>query len=162
MSVDAPVSHRLRAATRDDLEFQFRLYASTRQEELAAAGFPEAMRESFLGMQFEAQTSHYSLCYPSAEWLIIGSGGEDAGRLILDRAPDHLHIMDIALLPGFRGRGIGTALLRQVLAEAAEKQLPVRLFAFTGERATGLYRRLGFESIMDDGIHTELVWRPAK
>ncbi|MDB6079401.1 MAG: N-acetyltransferase [Akkermansiaceae bacterium] len=161
MSVELPVSHRLRAATCDDLEFQSRVYASTRQEELAAAGFPEAMKESFLAMQFEAQTSHYSRCYPSAEWSIIECEGEGVGRLILDRALDHLHIMDITLLPGFRGRGIGTALLLQVLAEATAKQLPVRLFAFTGERAMGLYRRLGFEIIKADGVHTELVWRVA-
>ena len=153
---------RLRAATCDDLEFQSRLYASTRQEELAAAGFPEAMRESFLISQFEAQTSHYSHYYPSAEWSIIEYEGDEAGRLILDRAPDHLHIMDIALLPGFRGRGIGTALLLEVRAEATAKELPVRLFAFTGERAMGLYCRLGFEPLKDDGVHTELVWRAAK
>lgn len=161
MSVEQSLPYRLRVATRDDMEFQFHLYASTRQEELAAAGFPEAMRESFLEMQFEAQTSHYSSCYPSAEWSVIESGGVDAGRLVLDRAPDHLHIMDIALLPGFRGRGIGTALLREVLAEAMAKHLPVCLFAFTGERAMGLYRRLGFETVKDDGVHTELVWRAA-
>jgi ribosomal protein S18 acetylase RimI-like enzyme len=159
MSAEASVSHRLRAATPDDLDFQSRVYASTRQEELAAAGFPEAMRESFLSMQFDAQTTHYAQCYPAAEWSIIEAGGMDAGRLILDRAADHLHIMDIALLPEFRGRGLGTELLRQVLAEAVEKQVPVRLFAFTGERAMGLYRRLGFEAVKDDGIHTELVWR---
>jgi len=159
MSAESTVSHRLRAATRDDLEFQSRVYASTRLEELAAAGFPEAMREAFLDMQFEAQTAHYTSCYPSAEWSVIECGGADAGRLIIDRAPDHLHIMDIALLPGYRGRGIGTELLRGVLAEAVEKRVPVRLFAFSGERAMGLYRRLGFETVKDDGIHTELVWR---
>jgi ribosomal protein S18 acetylase RimI-like enzyme len=119
------------------------------------------MRESFLAMQFNAQTSHYSQCYPSAEWSIIECEGLRAGRLILDRAPDHFHIMDIALLPEYRGRGIGTALLQLVLSEAAVKQLPVRLFASSGERAMGLYRRLGFETINDDGVHTELVWRPA-
>lgn len=117
------------------------------------------MKESFLSMQFEAQTSHYIQCYPSAEWSIIECEGAGVGRLILDRATDHLHIMDIALMPRFRDRGIGTELLRQMLAEAMEKRLPVRLFAFTGERAMGLYRRLGFEIVKEDGVHTELVWR---
>jgi ribosomal protein S18 acetylase RimI-like enzyme len=161
MSLDLPFPHRLRASTPEDLPFQSQLYASTRQEELDAAQFPVAMRESFLAMQFNAQTSHYSQCYPSAKWSIIECEGLRAGRLILDRAPDHFHIMDIALLPEYRGRGIGTALLQLVLSEAAAKQLPVRLFASSGERAMGLYRRLGFETINDDGVHTELVWRPA-
>lgn len=161
MSFDFPLPHRLRASTPEDLPFQSRLYASTRQEELDAAQFPVALRESFIAMQFNAQTSHYSQYYPSAEWSIIECEGLPAGRLILDRAPDHFHIMDIALLPEYRGRGIGTELLQLVLSEAAAKQLPVRLFAFSGERAMGLYRRLGFETVNDDGVHTELVWKPA-
>lgn len=159
MSPDFPFPHRLRASTPEDLLFQSQLYASTRQEELDAAQFPDAMREAFLAMQFNAQTSHYSQYYPLAGWSIIECEGMRAGRLILDRAPDHFHIMDLALLPEYRGRGIGTALLQQVLSEAAAKQLPVRLFASSGERALGLYRRLGFQMVADDGVHTELVSR---
>ena len=159
MSRTASNPYRLRPAGPADLGFQKLLYASTRQAELDAAGFPTEMCECFLGMQFQAQMAHYREYYQAAEWLIIECDGAPAGRLILDRAPDHLHVMDLALLPEFRGRGLGSALLNAVIAEAVARALPVRIFASTGERAIQLYRRLGFRPKCDDGIHTELEWR---
>lgn len=154
-------NHLLRTATPEDTAFQAALYASTRQQELEAAQLPPEVIGPFLDMQFKAQTQHYTTHHPDAEWLIIECAGERAGRLILDRAADHLNIMDIALLPTFRGHGIGTHLIRQVLAEAETKRLPVRLFAYTGERAIQLYHRLGFQNVKEDPVHTELVWRPS-
>ena len=35
--------------------------------------------------------------------------GEPAGRLYVDRLPAEIRIVDIALLPAYRGRGLGTA-----------------------------------------------------
>lgn len=155
-----PTDHQLRAAVPEDLAFQRQLYATTREDEMNAAQFTPEMREAFIAMQFHAQTTHYTQHYPTAQWSIIECEGKSAGRLIVHRAEDHLNIMDIALMPEFRGRGIGTALLERIFEEARSKQLPVRLFAFTTERAIKLYHRLGFVDVQSDGIHTELVWRP--
>ncbi|MEI6655223.1 MAG: GNAT family N-acetyltransferase [Verrucomicrobiota bacterium] len=160
MSAPPPPAHRLRAATAEDLAFQAQLYASTRHEELDAAQFPAEMREAFVAMQFAAQTTHYTQHYPAARWSIIECNGAPAGRLIVHLAEDHFNVIDIALMPEYRGLGIGTLLLQEVIAEAAAQQLPIRLFAFSGERAIQLYHRLGFADVQDDGLHTELVWRP--
>jgi [ribosomal protein S18]-alanine N-acetyltransferase len=59
---------------------------------------------------------------------------------------DEVHINNIAMRPRFRGQGIGTALLRHVLAEARRlgarrATLEVRA---SNERARRLYERLGF------------------
>lgn len=153
-------AYHLRPATPADLAFQRQLYATTREEEMDAAQFTAEMREAFIAMQFTAQTTHYTKTHPRAEWSIIECHGARAGRLILDRTAEHLNIMDIALLPAVRGRGIGTALLKEIFTEATAKQLPVRLFAYTRERAIQLYHRLGFVDVHDDGVYTELVWRP--
>jgi GNAT superfamily N-acetyltransferase len=155
-----PTNFQLRAAVPEDLAFQKQLYATTREDEMNAAQFPPEMREAFVAMQFHAQTTHYTQHYPAAHWSIIECDGVRAGRLIVHRVDDHLNIIDIALMPEFRGRGIGTALLELIFDEARNKRLPVRLFAFTGERAIKLYHRLGFADVRSDGIHTELVWRP--
>jgi ribosomal protein S18 acetylase RimI-like enzyme len=154
------INHTLRAATPDDLDFQRKLYAATRAEEMNAAQFTPEMRASFITMQFNAQTTHYSNTHPGAEWSIIECGGACVGRIIVDRTDKALNLMDIALMPEFRGRGIGTELLNTLCAEATAKQLPLRLFAYTGERAIGLYHRLGFKDVHEDGIYTELVWKP--
>jgi len=53
---------------------------------------------------------------------------------------------DLVVLPGHRGKGIGKALLRHVIAEA-RKQGVLRLTLLTdrqNERAQALYRKLGF------------------
>ena len=58
---------------------------------------------------------------------------------------------DMVVLPGYRGKGIGTALLQYVVAEA-RKQGVLRLMLLTdrqNKRAQALYRKLGFvESTM--------------
>jgi GNAT superfamily N-acetyltransferase len=58
---------------------------------------------------------------------------------------------DMVVLPGYRGKGIGTALLAYVVAEA-RKQGVLRLMLLTdrqNKRAQALYRKLGFvESTM--------------
>ena len=59
---------------------------------------------------------------------------------------DEIHINNLALRPPFRARGIGTALLRQVLAEgrqlgARRATLEVRA---SNEPARKLYERMGF------------------
>lgn len=77
--------------------------------------------------------------------------------LALYRCDEHFEILDIALMPEFRGRGIGTTLLRQIFEEAG--LLPVRLFAFKGGRAIELYHRPGFPDVKVDPLHIELVWR---
>ena len=46
-------------------------------------------------------------------------GGEDIGRLYIERWPSQHRIIDIAFLPDHRGRGFGTALLRDLIDEAA-------------------------------------------
>ena len=58
---------------------------------------------------------------------------------------------DLIVLPGHRGKGVGTALLQYVIAEA-RKQGVLRLTLLTdkqNKRAQALYRKLGFvESTM--------------
>jgi GNAT superfamily N-acetyltransferase len=58
---------------------------------------------------------------------------------------------DFVVLPGYRGKGIGSALLQYVIAEA-KKQGVLRLILLTdkqNKRAQALYRKLGFvESTM--------------
>jgi GNAT superfamily N-acetyltransferase len=58
---------------------------------------------------------------------------------------------DLVVLPGYRGKGIGAALLEHVVAEA-RKQGVLRLTLLTdkqNKRAQALYRKLGFvESTM--------------
>lgn len=107
----------LRAIADDDRPFLARLYASTREAEMRMTGWSEVQQSIFLQSQFAAQQRAY-LAYPDARFLLVLHDGEPAGRLYLQTLPDRLHVIDIGLMPACRARGIGTALLRGVMADA--------------------------------------------
>jgi ribosomal protein S18 acetylase RimI-like enzyme len=151
----------LRPMQASDGAFSYRVYASTRLEELAPLGWSSEQKEAFLHMQFEAQTQSYRLQFPQARYEIILQDGVPAGRLLTDRTPEDLLLIDIALLPDFRGRGIGSGIVRRLQAEAAQAGQSVRLHVETFNPARRLYERLGFVKTADQGIHQEMRWQPA-
>ena len=119
----------------------------------------DAAKEAFLRMQFEAQDSWYRGQMPNASYEVILVDGEPAGRLYVDRRPDEIHVVDIALLPDYRGRGIGSALLSDLLAEAdgSGKRATIHVERFN--RARTLYERLGFAEVAEHGVYL-LLERP--
>jgi len=149
----------LRPVAEGDESFLYEVYASTRQEELAPVPWTEAQKAAFLRMQFEAQRRYYHENYPDAAFLVILRDGRPAGRLYVDRRPDGIRIVDIALLPEQRGAGIGTALLGELLAEGDREGKPVSLHVEHFNPALRLYERLGFRRIADTGVYY-LLERP--
>jgi ribosomal protein S18 acetylase RimI-like enzyme len=143
-----------RALVEADLPFVAALYASTRQQELAQTGWPQAAIDAFLLSQHEAQHAHYVLHYAGMEWLIIlDAAGAPIGRLYLAEWPSEFRIVDIALLPEARGRGIGRSVLEDVLALAREAGKPVSIHVEKNNPARHLYERLGFRSAEDKGVY---------
>ena len=64
MSTSASSIFALRPAQEDDLPFLYRVYASTRQEELALVDWDEAQKEWFLRMQFDLQRAPMLRLFP--------------------------------------------------------------------------------------------------
>lgn len=145
----------------DDQELLYGVYASTRTEELAPVPWTEAQKEAFLRMQFRAQTLDYQANYPDAERRLILVDGVPAGRLYVDRREDEVRIVDIALLPAHRGAGVGGAILRDLLAEAAAAGKPLRIHVEQVNPALRLYERLGFKRIGDTGVYYLMEWKAA-
>jgi ribosomal protein S18 acetylase RimI-like enzyme len=144
-----------------DEQFLYRVYASTRAQEMELVDWTAAQKEAFLQMQFDAQSKHYREYYPGAEYQVIQRGdGLPIGRLIVDRSNDTILLMDIALLPEFRNAGIGTTILQALMAEAAAKDQPVKLQVEVFNPAVRLYERMGFVKSGEQGIYREMVWRP--
>jgi ribosomal protein S18 acetylase RimI-like enzyme len=67
--------------------------------------------------------------------------------------------MDITLLPEHRGSGLGTALLRELMAEGEAAGKPVTIHVEVYNPAMRLYQRLGFRQIADRGVYHLLEWR---
>jgi GNAT superfamily N-acetyltransferase len=135
----------------EDGGFLLALYATVRKPELTGLGWSAAEQEAFIRMQFDAQIRHYRGCYPDARYSVIWVGGERAGRMIVRRSDEEILIVDIALLPEFRGAGIGSALVRRLLAEADAGRLPVRCHVLQGSDARRFWERAGFVAQDGDG-----------
>ena len=150
----------LRPETEADIPFTTLLYASTRDEELAPAPWPQAAKAAFLAQQHDAQRRHYRIHYPDALWMIVERAGRPIGRLYLERWPSQHRIIDIALLPQARGKGFGTALLNDVIEEAFANGKSVSIHVEKTNPAMRLYRRLGFATAEDKGVY-DLMLRTA-
>ena len=149
----------LRPVAPDDEEFLRAVYASTREQELSAVPWDDAQKAAFLRMQFDAQHAHYQENFAGASFDIILVEGQPAGRLYFERASEEFRIIDIALLPAFCNKGIGTMMLKGLQAEAAAAGKPLRIHVERFNPALRLYERLGFRQIADRGVYLFMEWQ---
>jgi ribosomal protein S18 acetylase RimI-like enzyme len=151
-------SLRLRPIGREDDSFLARVYASSREEELAITGWSEGQKADFCRRQFDAQSAYYAENYPGASFQIIQRDGWPIGRLYVDRWEKEIRIVDITLLPEARGTGIGTKLLRELQEEARRSGKSLTIHVERFNRALGMYQRLGFREIEDKGVYLLMEW----
>jgi ribosomal protein S18 acetylase RimI-like enzyme len=143
-----------------DLEFLYSVYVSTREEEMTLTGWNEKQIEEFLRMQFNLQHRQYRQNYENAAFDIILYHNNPVGRLYVDRRRDDIRIVDIALLKKFRRKKIGSKIMRELIAEADEKDVNLSLHVEHNNPALGLYHRLGFEQKELKGIYYFMVRPP--
>jgi ribosomal protein S18 acetylase RimI-like enzyme len=148
----------LRAATDADMDFLRDVFSSTRMQEFISAGMSVEQAEALLVSQFSIQHAYYRQHYPHGRFDIIMQGTSDIGRLYHDWHGDTVQLIDIALLPAYRGAGIGKRLLRAIVAEAAGKRMPMRLYVEFDNPVRKLYRTLGFVPVGENGVY-ELMRR---
>ena len=156
---ELPSGITLRPAGASDSDFLLQVYASTREEELQLVDWSADQKAAFVRAQFEAQDTEYRRNYPDASFDVVEIDSEPAGRLYVDRRADDIRIVDITLLPTYRGRGIGTALLRGLLAEAAASGKRLSIHVEVHNPARALYERLGFVPIEERGVYLLMAAR---
>jgi ribosomal protein S18 acetylase RimI-like enzyme len=101
----------------------------------------------------------YGAQYPEAEHQIIVVEGLLAGRLLVNRSPLEIRLVDISLLPQYRNQGIGASVVRHLQAEAESAGRPLTLHvARTNEAAIRFYRRLEFVEAGETGSHLRMEW----
>jgi [ribosomal protein S18]-alanine N-acetyltransferase len=107
-------------------------------EEIERASYPTPWSRSMFAGE---------LTKPASISLGAFEGGILVGYVIVSRYVDAWHVMNVAVRPEERGRGIGTALLERLFEATASDArrgytLEVRV---SNERAIKLYERLGFK-----------------
>lgn len=142
-----PPRVELRPVAPPDEGFLVSLYAATRADELARSGWDAAQRDAFVRAQYQIRRTHYALQFPGAEHQVILVEGRAAGVWMVWRAADQIRLVNIELQPAHQNQGIGSTLIRRLIAEAKPLRLPVRLSVRdNNSKAMRLYRHLGFTS----------------
>lgn len=142
-----------RKVSENDFPFLRKVYRSTREEELSRSGMSDEDKSRFIEFQFNAQHAHYSQAYKDAEFDLILLDDEPAGRLYIWRTETQIRIMDIALVPDFQGKGIGTRILQSIIKESEKLGKKVTIHVEYFNPALRLYERLGFKKVDDIGIY---------
>ena len=153
-----PANITLRPVGPDDTQFLMEVYGSTRADELALTPWTTEQRQAFIQHQFTAQQAHYSQNYPNASHDVILADGRQVGRLYVARLEREIRIIDLTLLPHERNVGIGTYLIRQLLAEAGRTKQSVRIWVEDFNPSLRLFERLGFSRSEQQGIHLLMEW----
>ena len=155
----APEQVRLRAVDNaSDELFLLRVYGSSRAEEMARVPWSEEQKQAFLRMQFTAQRDHYAAGYPQAKHDVIYAGEKPVGRIYVERNAKRIHILDVTVLPEYRGQGVGTALLRRLMDEAGASGKAVTIHVEVFNPSLRLFERLGFQREQEEGFQLLMKW----
>ncbi len=145
----------------EDEAFLSGLYATTREEDVAMWGLPEEQARALVDMQYRAQKMQYDAQYPDARHEIILFEGIPVGRSMASWKETALHGIDLAILPEYRSKGIGSIILKNWARDAEETG---RTFNFsvvkTNFKAIKLYQRLGFVFTGETVSHYLMEGRP--
>jgi ribosomal protein S18 acetylase RimI-like enzyme len=142
----------LRAATERDYAFAARLYVATMKPLLQKL---EAWDAADLLGRFKSS-------FDVARVRIIQVDGRDAGFLQTSETESEINLDQIHLLRSYRSRGVGSQLIRDLQRAAAAKRKALALAVVHGNRALGLYRRLGFRVLDEDPIRLYMRWHGAR
>jgi ribosomal protein S18 acetylase RimI-like enzyme len=150
----------LRPVSESDNEFLLSVYASTRADELAQVEWADGQKEMFLRWQLTLQRREYETRFPDADYCVIVVDQVPAGRIWVGTDDQQIRLLDIALLPQFQNRGVGTGLLKSLMVEAENAGKALRHMVFVlNNNADRFYERLGFKKIEDFGAYKHMEWR---
>jgi ribosomal protein S18 acetylase RimI-like enzyme len=145
-----------RPAVQSDEPFLFKLYCSTRAEELAAWGWSASEQEAFLTLQFDVQRRYYQSLENCVVSRIIMQNDEPIGWIATIDSEHAVYLADIALTPNYRNVGIGTQILNEAIRAAEQAGKCMTLRVLKTNRAIRLYQRLGFVPVAVDDVYIQM------
>ena len=148
----------LRPEDASDEDFLRRLYRSTRSD-LASLG---ADAGPILELQYAAHEAHLHAHHSAANFAIVIRESMPIGRMVWSIGPEEIHLVELALLSGVRGRGIGTALLEALSRAADRAGQSIRLTVRKNNPARALYARMGFAEEGASELDVRMARRPRR
>ena len=145
----AAAGFSLRPVAEGDFPFLRQLFRTLRWEELGPTLWPDEAKVAFLDQQFDFQHRHYTTGFAAAEFYLVERDAAPIGRFYVDRETRNWYLIEISLLPDWRGRGLGAALvglLQDGIRSGRGDR--VSLNVETTNAARRLYARLGFVEVI--------------
>lgn len=144
----------------DDEEFLQQAYFGTRTEDAALwSVLGEDHVKFLLEMQYKAQMLQYAQSFPNAVYSVVLLDEIQVGRYITAENEREICGVDLAILPEWRNRGIGTKILETSLRKAAETNRVFTFQVLKTNRAIRLYDRLGCKIVADNDSHFMMEWQ---
>jgi len=149
----------IRPVMPDDRDFLVGVYRSAREMELSMVPWDEAMKRSFVELQFDAQTSYYASEHPTARHSVIElTTGEPVGRIYVEHSEKVIEILDVTVLPEYRGRGIGSAIIASIVDDARASGRSVQIYVETFNPSHRFFTSRGFAIAETGEVNFRLVW----
>jgi len=113
-----------------------------------------------MAQQYNAQHDSYFNAFTLAKYAVIEWCGQPIGRIYVDFRDHELRILDLNVLPAWRGKRIGDIVVRAICGQASGERKPVTLSVHPLNPARAFYHRLGFrEAGTSHGAFIEMEWR---
>jgi ribosomal protein S18 acetylase RimI-like enzyme len=122
-------------ATATDGEFLYRLTEQTMR------GYVEAVWGNWNEQMVREFTDKAAR---DGSFELISQNGVNVGAMRVERFPDHIRLDQLYVATPYQRRGIGTEIVRNLMAEARAAKQPLRLRVLKTNPAKTLYERLGF------------------
>ncbi len=141
-----------RAAAPDDFPFLYNLHKQAMRD---------PVEETFGPWDEAWQAAYFQQHFNPAVLRIIQLDGKDVGVLYVQERAEELFLASLEIMPAYQRRGIGTVILRELIAEAKRQGKPVALQVLKANRAArSLYQRMGFGVTGENDTHYIMAYEP--
>lgn len=139
--------------------------ASTPGDRVFLHGLHHATYRDVVVRQFgiwdeQRQDESFVQTLSDCEFRIVEVDGVPVGAIGVDERDDGVRLVELQILPTWQGKGLGSALLHDLMLDAKTKNKPIRLRVLRENRARSLYERNGFTVIEDAGHVYVMEWQP--
>lgn len=156
----------LRPAVPSDEPIIFELFTSSRERELSP--LPADLREIVARQQYQSYQMGLAANYPTAEHFIIETPSCDcsvgpmapAGRMLVVEESESFLLIDLAIFPSCRNRGLGRAILEMQMDRCRKSGKTLHGSVTPYNPARRLYERLGIAELPASHGYIGLLWQP--
>ena len=101
----------------------------------------------------DVQRSFFDRKWIPEEYEIIVTDETDVGVISVSECGDYIFLAELQIHLEHQNRGLGSSIIRDIVARAESQKLPVRLQVLKANRVQALYHRLGFREISRTDTH---------